>query len=154
MWEFAWLRARSWFQNSLQRHNQNQADLDSLILRLDRLSRELCNASPSSDPAEQSRRDFFVRYSRYRCMLGFTWHRVALRMLQNTSARVTTLRERCLASTSVTQAIAGCFVEIDRYLAEYLVVFYSLTNVCIYSPFCLVSGRPKCKVSVTYAKCW
>jgi hypothetical protein len=82
---------------AIDRHNQNQADLDSLILRLDRLSRELCNASPSSDPAEQSRRDFFVR------------------MLQNTSARVTTLRERCLASTSVTQAIAGCFVEIDRY---------------------------------------
>lgn len=41
-------------------------------------------------------------------------------MLQDTSARVTTLRERSLASTSVTQAIAGCFVEIDRYLAEYL----------------------------------
>ncbi|KAG1845614.1 hypothetical protein C8R48DRAFT_442428 [Suillus tomentosus] len=41
-------------------------------------------------------------------------------MLQDTSARVTTLRERCLASTLVTQAIAGCFVEIDRYLAEYL----------------------------------
>ncbi|KAG1800729.1 uncharacterized protein BJ212DRAFT_1400088, partial [Suillus subaureus] len=43
---------------------------------------------------------------------------------------LTTLRERCLASTSVTQAIAGCFVKIDRYLAEYLVVFYSLTNFC------------------------
>lgn len=41
-------------------------------------------------------------------------------MLQDTSARVTMLRERCLASTPVTQAIAGCFVEIDRYLAEYL----------------------------------
>ncbi|KAG1814672.1 uncharacterized protein BJ212DRAFT_346392 [Suillus subaureus] len=41
-------------------------------------------------------------------------------MLQDTSARVTTLRERCLTSTSVTQAIAGCFTEIDRYLADYL----------------------------------
>jgi hypothetical protein len=87
---------------AIDRRNQNQADLNSLILRLDRLSRELCNASPASDPAEQSRRDSFVR------------------MLQDTSARVTTLRERCLASTSVTQAIAGCFVEIDRCLAEYL----------------------------------
>ncbi|KAG2057351.1 hypothetical protein BDR06DRAFT_199240 [Suillus hirtellus] len=41
-------------------------------------------------------------------------------MLQDTSVRVTTLRGRCLASTNVTQDIAGCFVEIDRYLAEYL----------------------------------
>ncbi|KIK37111.1 hypothetical protein CY34DRAFT_93307 [Suillus luteus UH-Slu-Lm8-n1] len=64
--------------------------------------RELCNASPASDPVEQSRRESFVR------------------MLQVTSSRVTMLRQRCLASTPVTQAIAGCFVEIDRYLAEYL----------------------------------
>lgn len=42
-------------------------------------------------------------------------------MLQDTSAQVAMLHERCLASTSVTQAIAGCFIEIDRYLAEYLV---------------------------------
>ncbi|KAG1860896.1 hypothetical protein F4604DRAFT_1929959 [Suillus subluteus] len=93
---------------AIDRRNQNQADLNSLILRLDRLSRKLCNASPASDRVEQSRRDSF-----------------------DTSAQVTTLRERCLASTSVTQAIAECFVKIDRYLAEYLVVFYSLTNVCI-----------------------
>ncbi|KAG2355582.1 hypothetical protein BDR07DRAFT_411542 [Suillus spraguei] len=52
-------------------------------------------------------------------------------MLQDTSAQVTTLRDRCLASIPVTQAIAGCFVEIDRYLAEYLVVSYSLTKLCI-----------------------
>ncbi|KAG1871749.1 hypothetical protein DFJ58DRAFT_910784 [Suillus subalutaceus] len=48
------------------------------------------------------------------------------RMLQDTSTRVTALHERCLASPSVTQAIAGCFSEIDRFLAEYLVAFYSL----------------------------
>ncbi|KAG1778196.1 hypothetical protein EV702DRAFT_1196615 [Suillus placidus] len=86
---------------AIDRRNQNKADLNSLILRLDRLSRELCNALPASDPVEQSRRDSFIR------------------MLQDTLARVTALRERCLASTPVTQAIAGCFVEIDRYLAEY-----------------------------------
>jgi hypothetical protein len=45
-------------------------------------------------------------------------------MLQDTSTRVTMLRKRCLASTPVTQAIAGCFVEIDRYVAEYLVELY------------------------------
>jgi hypothetical protein len=44
-------------------------------------------------------------------------------MLQDSSARVATLRERCLASTSVTQAIAGCFMDIDRYLADYLLSF-------------------------------
>ncbi|KAG2127125.1 hypothetical protein DEU56DRAFT_821298 [Suillus clintonianus] len=87
---------------AIDRHNQNKADLDGLTLRLDRLSRELCNASPALDPVEQSRRDSFVR------------------MLEDTSARVTALHERCLASTPVTQAIAGCFIEIDRYLADYL----------------------------------
>ncbi|KAG1756100.1 hypothetical protein EDB19DRAFT_452031 [Suillus lakei] len=87
---------------AIDRHNQNKADLHSLTLRLDRLSRDLCNASLASDPVEQSRRDSFVR------------------MLQDTSARVTMLHERCLASTPVTQAIAGCFIEVDRYLAEYL----------------------------------
>lgn len=87
---------------AIDRRNQNKADLNSLVLRLNRLSRELCNASPASDPVEQSRRESFVR------------------MLQDTSTRVTMLRQRCFALTPVTQAIAGCFVEIDRYLAEYL----------------------------------
>lgn len=87
---------------AIDRHNQNKADLDSLILRLNRLSCNLCNAPPACNPVEQSRRDSLVR------------------MLQDTSAKVTTLRERWLASTPVTQAIAGCFIEIDRYLAEYL----------------------------------
>ncbi|KAG2129660.1 uncharacterized protein EDB93DRAFT_114071 [Suillus bovinus] len=57
---------------AIDRHSQNEADLNSLISRLGRLSRELCNASPASDPVEQSRRDFFVRYPHHRRMLGFT----------------------------------------------------------------------------------
>ncbi|KAG1718850.1 hypothetical protein EDB19DRAFT_2030819, partial [Suillus lakei] len=87
---------------AIDRHGQNKADLKSLNLRLDRLSRDLCNAPPAMDPLEQSRRDTFVS------------------MLHSTSARVSSLHERCLASTPATQAIAGCFTEIDRYLAEYL----------------------------------
>ncbi|KAG1766283.1 hypothetical protein EDD22DRAFT_950645 [Suillus occidentalis] len=50
-----------------------------------------------------------------------TW----LRMLQGTSARVAMLHERRLASTPVMQAIAGCFMDIARYLADYLVLFHS-----------------------------
>ncbi|KAG2153399.1 hypothetical protein DEU56DRAFT_907830 [Suillus clintonianus] len=82
----------------------NKSDLVSLTLRLNRLSLDLCNAPPARDPVERSRRDSFVR------------------MLEESSARVTVLHERCLASTSVTQAIAGCFIEIDRYLADYLLL--------------------------------
>ncbi|KAG1873641.1 hypothetical protein DFJ58DRAFT_741495 [Suillus subalutaceus] len=40
-------------------------------------------------------------------------------MLQDISAQVTQLYNRGLAYTSVTQAIAGCSSEIDRYLADY-----------------------------------
>ncbi|KAG1845174.1 hypothetical protein F4604DRAFT_1908095 [Suillus subluteus] len=87
---------------AIDRRNQNKADLDSLTSRLNRLSCNLCNAPPACNPSEQSRRDSFVR------------------MLQDTSTQVTALHERCLASPSVTQAIAGCFSEIDRFLAEYL----------------------------------
>lgn len=87
---------------AIDRHHQNKAGLDSLTLRLNRLSCNLCNAPPANNPSEQSRRDSFVR------------------MLQDTSVRVAALHERRLASTSVTQAIADCFVEIDRYLADYL----------------------------------
>ncbi|KAG1736577.1 hypothetical protein EDB19DRAFT_1031768 [Suillus lakei] len=87
---------------AIDRRSQNKSDLDSLTLRLDRLSLNLDNAPPACDPVEQLRRDDFVR------------------MLRDTSARVTTLNERFFASTSVTQAIAGCFTEIDRYLADYL----------------------------------
>ncbi|KAG2049260.1 hypothetical protein BDR06DRAFT_961804 [Suillus hirtellus] len=83
-------------------HNQNKADLDSLTKRLNRLSCNLCNASPACNPSEQFRRDSFVR------------------MLQDVSTRVATLHERCLASTFVTQDIARCFIEIDRYSADYL----------------------------------
>ncbi|KAG2034427.1 hypothetical protein BDR03DRAFT_965262 [Suillus americanus] len=76
-------------------------------------------------------------------------------MLQDTSARVAALHERFLASTSVTQAIAGCFIEIDRCLAEYLVAFYSLKIVCfLHSLLCLVSGHPNCKVNMIYTKSW
>ncbi|KAG1751636.1 uncharacterized protein EDB91DRAFT_1106436 [Suillus paluster] len=87
---------------AIDRHNQNKADLNSLALRLDRLSRDLCNAPPARDSLEQSRRDSFVR------------------MLQDTSARSDSLSP-------------GCFIDIDRYLAEYLVVFQSLKIVCIHS---------------------
>jgi hypothetical protein len=75
-------------------------------------------------------------------------------MLQDTSARVTALREHCLASTSVTQAIAGCFAEIDRYLADYLVVFYFYFRVFAFSHYSLASGRPRSKVNVTRTKRW
>ncbi|KAG2029163.1 hypothetical protein BDR03DRAFT_1018802 [Suillus americanus] len=97
---------------TIDRHSQNKADLDNLTLRLNRLVLNLCNAPPAWDPVEQSRRDSFVR------------------MLQDTSARVTTSREHYLASTSVTQAIAGCFTEIDRYLADYLVWSSQIQSQC------------------------
>ncbi|KAG1758302.1 hypothetical protein EDD22DRAFT_972243 [Suillus occidentalis] len=87
---------------AIDRRSQNKSDLDALTSRLNRLCLNLCNAPPARDPAEQYRRDSFVR------------------MLQGTSARVATLHERRLASTPVTQAIAGCFMDIDRYLADYL----------------------------------
>lgn len=83
-------------------HNQNKADLNSLTLRLNRLSHNLCNAPRAWGPDEQSRRDSFVR------------------MLQDTSAKVATLHERYLASTSIIQTISGYFIKIDRYLVEYL----------------------------------
>jgi hypothetical protein len=69
-------------------------------------------------------------------------------MLQGTSARVAMLHEHCLASTPVTQAIAGCFM--DRYLADYLVVFYS-ERVFVFA-HCVASGRSKSKVNMTYTK--
>lgn len=87
---------------AIDRHHQNKAGLVSLTLRLNRLSCNLCNAPPARNPSEQSWRDSFVR------------------MLQDTSVRVAALHERRLASTPVTQAIADCFVEIDRYLADFL----------------------------------
>ncbi|KAG2111980.1 uncharacterized protein F5147DRAFT_835575 [Suillus discolor] len=87
---------------TLNTHDQNKADLDSLTKQLNQLSCDLCNAPPACNPSEQFRRDSFVR------------------MLQDTSTRVATLHERCFASTSVTQGIAECFNEIDRHLARYL----------------------------------
>ncbi|KAG1722180.1 hypothetical protein EDD22DRAFT_962303 [Suillus occidentalis] len=87
---------------AIDRRSQNKSDLDALTSRLNRLCLNLCNAPPARDPAEKDRRDSFVR------------------MLQGTSARVAALHERCLASTPVMQAIAGCFMDIDRFLADYL----------------------------------
>lgn len=106
---------------AIDRHLQNKAGLVSLTLRLNRLSCNLCNAPPARNPSEQSWRDSFVR------------------MLQDTSVRVAALHERRLASTPVTQAIADCFVEIDRYLADFL--FSSLL-------------RNQDDLYITYAKTW
>jgi hypothetical protein len=74
-------------------------------------------------------------------------------MLQDTSAQVTQLRDRRLAYASVAQAIVGCSSEIDRYLADYSVVFYFLKIVCMYSLFRFVSCYLKCKFSTTSTKC-
>ncbi|KAG1867240.1 hypothetical protein DFJ58DRAFT_911668 [Suillus subalutaceus] len=92
----------------IDRRSQNRADLDRLASRLHQLSSHLCNAPTSQDPIEQYRRDSIIR------------------MLQDISAQVTQLYNRGLAYTSVAQAIIGCSSEIDRYLADYSVVFYSL----------------------------
>ncbi|KAG1770615.1 hypothetical protein EV702DRAFT_1249073 [Suillus placidus] len=92
----------------MDRRGQNKVDLDSLASRLDRLRHDLCNAPRAQDHLEQSRREILIG------------------MLLDTSATLTELRKRSLAYPSVTQDIAGCFTEIDRYMAEYLVVLYSL----------------------------
>jgi len=68
-------------------------------------------------------------------------------MLQDISAHVTQLYNRGFGYTPITQAIAGCSNEIDRYLADYSVVFSSLKIVCIYSLFGFVSFHLKCKVN-------
>ncbi|KAG1719719.1 hypothetical protein EDB19DRAFT_2044983 [Suillus lakei] len=81
-------------------HNQNKTDLDGLRTRLNRLSHYLCNAPPARGPLEEFRRDAFVS------------------MLQGTLDQLTMLHTRCAAYTSITQVIAGCSSEIDRYLWE------------------------------------
>ncbi|KAG1774656.1 hypothetical protein EV702DRAFT_1123693 [Suillus placidus] len=86
----------------MDRRGQNKVDLDSLALRLDRLRHNLCNAPRAQDHLEQSRREILIG------------------MLLDTSATLTELRKRSLAYPYVTQDIAGCFTEIDRYMAEYL----------------------------------
>ncbi|KAG1771952.1 hypothetical protein EV702DRAFT_628262 [Suillus placidus] len=98
---------------AMDRRGQNKVDLDSLASRLDRLRHDLCNAPRARDHRERSRR------------------KILISMLLETSATLTELRKRSLAYPSVTQDIAGCFTNIDRYMAEYLVVFYS--EDCSYS---------------------
>ncbi|KAG2119935.1 uncharacterized protein F5147DRAFT_564128 [Suillus discolor] len=58
------------------------------------------------------------------------------------------LYNHSLAYTSVTQAIIECSSEIDHYLADHSVVFYSLKIVCMHSILRFVSGHLKCKSSV------
>ncbi|KAG1729480.1 uncharacterized protein EDB91DRAFT_809636 [Suillus paluster] len=88
---------------AIDRHGQNNADINSLTLRLHRLSCHLCNAPPTRDPLEQSRRDSLIR------------------VLEAASAQLTKLhKRRRLAYASVTQTITGCSGEIDRYLVECL----------------------------------
>lgn len=86
----------------IDRCDQNEAALVDLTSRLHRLYYHLCNAPPALDPLEQSRRDFLTR------------------KLQSTSDRLKKLQKRRRAYTSVTQAIAGCSSDIDRYLMECL----------------------------------
>lgn len=71
----------------------------------------------------------------FRCVPNCIWHQVELRMLQDVSTRVATLHERCLASTSVTQDIARCFIEIDRYSADYLVALYILSKLFAFTHY-------------------
>ncbi|KAG2346939.1 hypothetical protein BDR05DRAFT_959163 [Suillus weaverae] len=87
---------------AMDRRGQNKVDLDSLASRLDRLRHDLCNAPRARDHRERSRR------------------KILISMLLETSATLTELRKRSLAYPSVTQDIAGCFTNIDRYMAEYL----------------------------------
>ncbi|KAG1788894.1 hypothetical protein EV424DRAFT_1066676 [Suillus variegatus] len=86
----------------IDRRNQNQADLNRLRERLQRLSSHLCNAPTAQNPSEQDRRNSIIR------------------ILQETSAQLTKLQKRRPEHASVTQAITGCSIEIDRYLLESL----------------------------------
>ncbi|KAG1726377.1 hypothetical protein EDB19DRAFT_227073 [Suillus lakei] len=88
---------------AMDRRSQNKVDLESLTSRLNCLHDDLCNAPRAQDRGEQFRREKLIS------------------MLQNTSAQLTELRERCLAYPSVTQDIAACFTNIDRHMADYLV---------------------------------
>ncbi|KAG2129353.1 hypothetical protein BD769DRAFT_1667303 [Suillus cothurnatus] len=93
---------------AIDRRTQNKGDFDRLESRLHRLNLYLCNAPTAQDPSEPYRRDSVIR------------------MLQDISAHVTQLYNRGFGYTPITQAIAGCSNEIDRYLADYSVVFSSL----------------------------
>ncbi|KAG1794471.1 hypothetical protein EV424DRAFT_1547973 [Suillus variegatus] len=93
---------------TVDRRCQNKADLERLRTQLCRLSLYLYNALPLQDPFEQDRRD------------------AILKILLDIHAKATRLYNRGLACTSVTQDIIGCSSEIDDYLADFSVVFYSL----------------------------
>ncbi|KAG2060080.1 hypothetical protein BDR06DRAFT_621095 [Suillus hirtellus] len=86
----------------IDRRTQNRADLDHLTSRLQGLSLYLYNAPTTQDPSEQHRREAIIR------------------ILEETSAQLRRLENRRLEFASVTQVIAGCSIEIDRYLANYL----------------------------------
>ncbi|KAG2367621.1 hypothetical protein BDR07DRAFT_254476 [Suillus spraguei] len=86
----------------ISRCDQNKVALDGLTSRLYRLSQHLCNAPPTTDPTEHSRRDILAR------------------KLQDTSANLRKLHKRRFLYASVTQAITGCSTDIDHYLMEYL----------------------------------
>jgi hypothetical protein len=95
----------------MNRRGQNKEDLDSLASQLHQLQGNLCNAPPTQDHRERSRRENLTS------------------ILLETSDKLTELHKRSLASPSLTQDITGCFKKIDRYMAEYLVVSYSLKIV-------------------------
>ncbi|KAG2055176.1 hypothetical protein BDR06DRAFT_1020422 [Suillus hirtellus] len=86
----------------IDRRSQNKADLNRLKERLQRLGSHLCNAPTAQNPSEQDRRNSIIR------------------ILQETSAQLTKLQKRRPEHASVTQAITGCSIEIDRYLLESL----------------------------------
>jgi hypothetical protein len=61
------------FKGRQQRHDQHEADLDRLTLRLHRLVNwYLWNVTTAQDPLEQSRRDSLVKYASCQCVLEFT----------------------------------------------------------------------------------
>ncbi|KAG1831017.1 hypothetical protein EV424DRAFT_1641313 [Suillus variegatus] len=86
----------------IDRRTQNRADFDRLTSRLQQLSLYLYNAPTPQDPIEQHRR---------KAIIG---------ILEEMSAQLTRLENCRLEYASVTQAISGCSIEIDRYLANYL----------------------------------
>ncbi|KAG1906255.1 uncharacterized protein F5891DRAFT_1182502 [Suillus fuscotomentosus] len=94
----------------MDRRTQNRADLDRLTSRLQQLSLYLYNAPTPQDPVEQHRR---------KAIIG---------ILEETSAQLTRLENCRLEYASVTQAIAGCSMEIDRYLENYLVFSSQMQN--------------------------
>ncbi|KAG0703342.1 hypothetical protein DFH29DRAFT_451544 [Suillus ampliporus] len=86
---------------TIDRRNQNAADLDRLTQRLYGLRCNLDNTPITNvDYLEEHRRDILCR------------------VLKETSAQLEKLRKRSLAYPSVTQAIAGCHSDIDRYMSD------------------------------------